>query len=81
MNTKTLADDARALNLKVEIGNGKVRIEGPAADVKRVFVAQGLDPRREGDIGWTMWEGGQLAANICRMPKTSDYAYGYTVAA
>lgn len=79
-NRTGLIDDALALSLTVSVGDGRIRIEGPAADVKRAFVMQGLDSRREGDTGWSMWDGARLAATIGRMPKDATYAYGYTVA-
>ncbi len=81
MNAKQLADDARALNLSVETTDGRVRIAGATAEVKRAFVLQGFDARREGETGWSMWNGAACVAHICRLPGATHYAYGYTYAA
>jgi hypothetical protein len=78
INRTQMIDDGKAMGLKVETStNGRVRLEGRDGDVRKVFVAQGLDIRRDSEHGFSFWDqSGECQGNLCIDGK--GYAYGFT---
>lgn len=76
INRNQMVEDAKALGLRVEVTDkGRVRIDGRDGDVRKVFVAQGLDTRRDGPHAVSFWDGDKCEGNLSH----DDDGYGYGI--
>ena len=78
MNIKTAAADAAVLNVKSWVENGRFKLSGTKADVRRVIALQGLDMVRDGSTTWVVRNDKSFVGMLVVGEINHNFAYFYT---